>query len=212
MKNLTLTIAVACVAIICCVNQTYAQTNKTRFGIKAGADLMTLGSATSNGLTINYTNRTGFQGGFYAEAPLSANIIFSPQLLYTQKGGNFKTTLSGIAFEGYTQVNYLDVPVLFGFKLQSNLTFFAGPQVSFLLSQNTTATGTMSGVSNTQTSTSTDGLRKTIFGGNLGFGYNLSKNVSVNLNYLFDFQHSAESSSDSGERSGGFALTVGYLF
>jgi hypothetical protein len=212
MKNLILSCAVVCVAVVGSINQTFAQKSKTRYGIKAGIDLMTLGSATSNGLSINYNGRTGFQGGIYAEEQLSANILFQSQLLYTQKGGNVKTTISGIAVEGYTQVNYLDIPVLFGFKLQSNLTFFAGPQVSFLLSQQTSATASMSGVSSTKTDTSTDGLRKTIFGGNLGVGYNLSKNVSLNLNYLFDFQHAAESSNDTGERNSGFALTVGYLF
>jgi outer membrane immunogenic protein len=213
MKNLTLTIAVACVAVIGSINQTFAQKSKTRYGIKAGIDLMTLGSATANAVSINYQSRVGFQGGFYAEESLSDNVSFSSSLLYTQKGGDFATTISGVNFKGSTQVNYLDIPLLFAFKLQSNISFYAGPQVSFLLSQRTTATGTMSGVTASDTSTSTDGLRKTIFGANLGVGYKISNNVGVNLNYIFDLQHAAESgSNDTGEKNSGFGLTVGYLF
>lgn len=213
MKNLTLAIAVACVAVIGSINQTFAQSSKTRYGIKAGIDLMTLGSATSNGVSINYQSRVGFQGGFYAEESLSENVSFSPSVLYTQKGGDFNPTISGVSFKGSTQINYIDVPLLFAFKLQSNISFYAGPQVSFLLSQRTTATGTMGSATATNTTTSTDGLRKTIFGANLGAGYKFSKNVGVNLNYIFDLQHVAESgSNDSGEKNSGFVLTVGYLF
>lgn len=212
MKNLILSCAVACVAVIGSANQTVAQ-SKTRYGIKAGIDLMTLGSATSNGISINYQSRAGFQGGFFAEEPLSGNVSFSSSLLYTQKGGDFSTTISGISFKGSTQVNYIDVPLLFAFKLQSNISFYAGPQVAFLLSQRTTATGTRGGVTASDTNTSTDGMRKTIFGANLGAGYKFSKNVGINLNYIFDLQHTAESgSNDTGEKNSGFALTVGYLF
>jgi outer membrane immunogenic protein len=213
MKNLILSCAIGCVAVICNINQTFAQTNKTRFGVKIGADLMTLGSASGSGISAVYNYRPGFQGGFYVETPLSAKVIFSPQLLYAQKGGNFIGSISGINVTGSSQVNYIDLPILFAFKLESNLSFFAGPQVSFLLSQQTIATATLSGMSSTKTDNSTDGLRKTVFGLNLGAGYKFNENIGVNLHYVVDLQNAAETgSNDTGEKNSGFALTVGFLF
>lgn len=207
MKNLILSLTLAFVAVLGFAGKTNAQSS-TRVGLKAGLTYMTLGSATSNGISVNYDFRPGFQGGITFEAPLSESVSFNPQLLYTQKGGNVNTTISGINFKGFTQVNYLDLPLLFGFKANPKLAFFAGPQVSFLMSTKTVAT-----VNNTTvTSTDKTGVKSTLLGGNLGAGYEISNNVGINLNYLFDFGHAGEGSNDTGERNSGFALTLGYKF
>jgi len=208
MKNFILSIALAGMVIIAGAGKTYAQKSQTRVGIKAGLSLTTLGAATANGVSINYDYRPGFQGGVFLEAPLSSSITFSPQVLFTQKGGNVNTTINGINIKGNTQLNYIDVPLLVGFKANPNLAFYVGPQASFLLSQKDVIT---SGPS-TATNTSTTGTRKTNFGGNLGAGYKFNDNVSLNVNYIFDFSHAAEGNYDNGERNSGFLFTVGYLF
>lgn len=209
MKNLILSFAIAGVAIIGSANTIYAQSNKTKFGIKAGVSLMTLGAATSNGVSVNYNHRPGFQGGIFTETSLSNSILFTAQALYTQKGGNVNTTISGINFKGSTQVDYIDVPLLVGVKANSKLAFYFGPQVSFLLSQKTVMTA-----SNGANSTSTDktGLKSTLFGGNIGAGYKFTDNVGINVNYIFDFSNAAEKAYDSGEKNSGFLFTLGYSF
>jgi hypothetical protein len=208
MKKILLSCAVVCAAVIGSTNQTYAQNH---IGIKAGVSLMNLGAATSNGISINYQYRSGLQIGVFGEENLSEKVTLSPQLLYTQKGGNVQTTISGIEFVGYTQINYIDLPVLFGFKLQPKLTFLVGPQASFLMSQKTLITATGAG---SNTNTETEGLRRVLLGGNLGLAYNLTKHVSINANYIFDFNNVADGKStpDTGERNSGFVFTVGYLF
>lgn len=208
MKKLILSITIACVAIIGSANTTYAQNSKTKVGIKAGLSLMTLGAATSNGISVNYDYRPGFQGGIFLETQLSNSVSFTPQLLYTQKGGNVNTTIAGTKLEGYTQVNYIDVPLLFGFKANPNLAFYVGPQVSFLTSVNESYTAG----STTTTNTSTTGTRKTNFGGNIGAGYKFTDNVGLNANYIFDFSRAAESANSNGERNSGFVFTLGYTF
>ncbi|GAB2985541.1 hypothetical protein GCM10027049_25440 [Mucilaginibacter puniceus] len=209
MKNPILSMAIACVAIIFGVNNTYAQKSKTQIGIKAGLSLTTLGAATNNGVSVNYGYRPGFQGGVFLEAPLSSSILFSPQVLYTQKGGNINTTISGIKFDGYIQLNYIDVPLLVGFKASPNLSFYIGPQVAFLLSEKDVITASNGSGS---TSTSTTGTTKTLFGGNLGAGYKLNKNVGLNINYIYDFSHAAEEGYSNGERNSGFVFSLGYSF
>lgn len=208
MKNLILSFAVACVAIVACTNQSLAQ-DKPTFGMKAGLTVFTLGTATSQGITASYDMRPGFQAGFYAELPAAENILFVPQVLYTQKGGNATVTVSGVTATAKTQVNYLDVPLLAGFKVQPNFTLYAGPQVAFLLSQTTTAVVSNGG---SVSASSTDGLRKSIFGGNIGAGYKFNNRVGANLHYMFDFSHAADEANDTGERNSGFAITLGYSF
>jgi outer membrane immunogenic protein len=207
MKNLTLSLTLAFVAVLGFAGKTNAQSS-TRVGLKAGLTYMTLGSATSNGISINYNYRPGFQGGITFEAPLSESISFNPQLLYTQKGGDINTTISGITITGYTQVNYVDLPLLFGFKATPKLAFFVGPQVSFLMSTKSVATV----MGSTATSTDKTGIKNTLLGGNLGAGYEINDNLGINLNYLFDLGHAGEGSNDTGERNSGFALTLGYKF
>jgi outer membrane immunogenic protein len=208
MKNLKLSITLAFVAVLGLAGKTNAQSS-TRVGLKAGLTYMTLGAATSNGVSINYDYRPGFQGGITFEAPLSESISFNPQLLYTQKGGNAIATIMGINVDVKTQVNYIDLPLLFGFKANPSLSFYAGPQVSFLMSQKTVAIVTGYPPA---TSTETDDLQKTAVGGNIGAGYAITNNVGINLNYMFDFGHAGKGSNDTGERNSGFALTLGYKF
>ena len=208
MKNLILSISLAGMAIIAGAGKTYAQKSQTRVGIKAGLSLTTLGAATSGGVSVNYDYRPGFQGGVFLEAPLSSSISFNPQVLFTQKGGNINTTISGVKITGSTQLNYIDVPLLMGFKANTNLTFYVGPQISFLLSQKDIYTVGAS----TTTNTSTTGARSTLFGGNLGAGYKFTDNVSLNANYIFDFSDAAEAASSNGEKNRGFVFTLGYSF
>jgi outer membrane immunogenic protein len=208
MKKLTVSLAFA--AILGFADKSIAQSVKTtRYGAKAGLTYTTLGAIKSNGISVNYNYRPGFQGGFFAETHISENVIFSPQLLFTQKGGNINTTIDNVKIESTTQINYFDVPLLFGFKVNPKLTFLVGPQFSLLLSQSSAVN--IPG-STKLASTSTDHLKKEQFGGNVGASYSIADNVGLNLNYIMDFDHAAKGTADSGQRNSGFAFTVGLKF
>jgi outer membrane immunogenic protein len=207
MKNLTLSLTLAFVAILGFAGKTNAQSS-TRVGLKAGLTYMTLGSATSNGISINYDYRPGFQGGIFVETALSESVLFTAQALYTQKGGNINTTISGITFKGSSTVNYIDVPILVGFKANPKLAFYVGPQVSFLTS--TKSVLTINGATTTDDDKSS--LNSTLFGGNIGAGYEIADNVGLNLNYITDFSHAAKTGFDAGEKNSGFILSLGIKF
>jgi len=159
MKNLKLSFAMLFVALLGFAGKSNAQSS-TRVGIKAGLTYTTLGTGTSSGLSINYDYRPGFQGGLFVETPLSESVLFTAQALYTQKGANVNTTISGTTFTGSTTVSYIDVPVLVGFKANPKLAFYVGPQVSFLMS--TKSVLTINGVTGTDTDKSP--LKSTVFG------------------------------------------------
>lgn len=210
MKKLILLPAIVCLAIMGNINKVHAQSMKPRVGIKAGADLMTLGKFEAAGTTYDYDPRFGFQGGLYLDLPLASNLSFMPQVLYSQKGGRFKATAGTANAEVKTRINYLDVPLLVGLKATPELTVVFGPQVSFLLSQSTDSY--VNGAATT-TSTSTDNMRKSLVGGNVGVSYSLNTNTSLNANYTFDFQSVSNDNANQGKtKNSGFGLGLAYSF
>ncbi|GAB2985536.1 hypothetical protein GCM10027049_25430 [Mucilaginibacter puniceus] len=209
MRNLILSIALASMAIFFGATNIYAQKGQTRIGIKAGLSVTTLGAFDYPGLFYDYNFRPGFQAGVFLETPISKSVLFSPQVLFTQKGGNVNTTSqNGIILKGSTQVNYIDVPLLVGFKAYPKLIFYGGPQMSFLASEHYILTIGKS----TVTSTETTGTRKIVFGGNVGAGYKVTSNLGLNINCIFDVTPTFEEAYDGGEKNRGFVFTLGYSF
>ncbi|HEU5292376.1 MAG TPA: porin family protein [Cyclobacteriaceae bacterium] len=70
---------------------------------------------------------TGFHVGGYLTKMIKENISFQPELMYSQiKVDDEDTELT---------LNYISLPVLFGYGVESNKLFFqAGPQLGLLLS------------------------------------------------------------------------------
>lgn len=229
MKNLILWCAVSCVAIFTCLSPSYAQNTKSHVGITAGADLMTLGKIFYVGRPFDVKSRVGFQGGVYADLPLSDLISVQPSVLYTQKGGTVEANVpdylaisggsgSSVAseysnFTGSVRMNYIDVPVLINLKTEDGFSFYGGPQLSFLLAQHSSFLNYSTAGSVYSGSDSTNGFKKTVVGGNVGFGYSFMEHAGINLHYQFDFERIADNSSGSNPpRNSGFSLSLSYLF
>lgn len=209
MKKLILLSAIS-LSVLGGINAAKAQSGKPTIGIKAGASLTTLGTFEAGGSNYSYDYKPGFQGGVYADLPIANGFSFMPHVLYSQKGGNLKATVGNTTGEIKTRLNYLDVPLLFGYKPAADVTLFAGPQVAFLLSQSSEsyANGTSLGTDN-----STNNLRKSLIGGNVGVGYNVNSNVSINANYAFDFDKAATDNQNQPRvKNSGFGLSLGYSF
>ncbi len=210
MKKLIFIPAIFCMALTTVFNTTSAQSTKPTFGIKAGANVTTLGKYEVGGTAYDYDHKFGFQGGVFADLPLTSQVSFMPQALYSQKGGNVKATVGTTTGELRTKINYLDVPLLIGFKPCPEVTISAGPQLSFLLSQ---STDTYVNGASTSNNNSTTDLRKSLIGGNIGVGYNFNSNVSLNANYTMDFKSVANDNINQGKtKNSGFGLALGYAF
>lgn len=190
---------------------TQAQTTAPiTFGIKAGANLMMGGKFEVGG--TEYTSKfvPGFQGGFFAEIPLTTKISFMPEVLYAQKGAKLDETVAGTNGVIKSTAGYIDVPILFAYNATPELHFMLGPQASFLLDQTTRTY-----VNGTKISTSTDkeDFRKAIAGGVVGVGYRVTPKMNLNLRYNMDFQSiSNDDINQDKSRFSGFALSAGYSF
>jgi hypothetical protein len=184
--------------------------NAVSFGIKAGGNMMMGGKAELGGTEYTTKYLPGFQGGFYAEIPLSSSFTFKPEVLYSQKGFKVDETVGTVNGVIKTRAGYIDVPVLFAFNATPSLSFVLGPQASFLTNQ---TTRTYVNGNKVTTSDSKEDFRKSIAAGVVGLGFKATPNVNLGLRYSHDFQSLTTDELDQDKaRFSGFALSVGYGF
>ncbi len=98
---------------------------RVQTGLIAGASIATLAnlprdvSVPSATATASY--RAGFQGGLYAQIPVSARFSLQPEVHYVQKGAYFEGGLvdpgAGSVSNVSLRLGYVDVPVLARFDL-----------------------------------------------------------------------------------------------
>lgn len=94
-------------------------------GIKAGLNLSNM-TFSSSGYTTSPSFSPALHGGAYLTAMFTEHLGLQPELLFSGQGaksGSNKYTL-----------NYITVPVLVRYNVNSLLSFHAGPQMGFLMS------------------------------------------------------------------------------
>ncbi|MDQ4141008.1 MAG: PorT family protein [Bacteroidota bacterium] len=173
------------------------QAQNLDIGLKAGGNLASLRQTGTNN-DISY--KLKFQGGLLFNFGLWSFISVQPELVYSQKGFEYKN--ASVSAEGKT--HYIDVPLLL--KINAGALFFeGGPQVSFLTSSKL-KTG------NTETDTK-NWTKSTAFGIAAGIGFQSSQGVFISLRYLTDISESYARvlNQPSNARNVVFQLSLGYL-
>jgi len=111
----------------------------TRFGIKGGVNLDKL-HADGYPSSANFDSKmkTAFNGGVFANIPISTNFRFQPEVVYSNQGGknsvNTAIPTGTVTTRYKSELNYINVPLMF--QLQSTTGVFVelGPQFGYLLS------------------------------------------------------------------------------
>lgn len=179
------------------------------FGVIAGVDFATWNGSGSDGgyldiggtgFTVNKGSLTGFMGGFYADIPIGASLVFEPELLYAGKGVKYDVTASGFTGTGTVDIglDYIAVPLLlrYNFKTDGGPYGLLGPTVGFNIACDlgVSGTGDFSGSdSNTQCDDPDVGLSATsvTFGGVIGLGFQRGK-LGIEGRYDWDFSDAFE--------------------
>lgn len=134
---------------------TALQAQDIRLGVRAGGNLAAWrGQAVENAegvlnlANINLENRpvttgprVGVHAGVYANIPVSDRVEIEPGIFYSQKGSLLAGRFSSNQYEFVNlqadvtnKLNYIDLPVYAKVYLSEGFHIFAGPQVSFLIS------------------------------------------------------------------------------
>lgn len=149
---------------------------QSEVGIKAGLAFANNVAVSKADISSSDTKfKFGYTVGFFAVDNISDNFIFNYELLLTNKGFGTKETSSNPA--STTNMMYINVPLLFGYRLNDNATFLLGPEFGYLVAAKTKYDG-----SSTNTKDSFD--NKFDFGLAAAMRFSLSENVKLGFRYV----------------------------
>jgi hypothetical protein len=172
------------------------QAQTLNLGIKGGLNYSNVSGSTGAYQDFDKTYKPGFQAGIFTNIGISPLLAIQPEINYSTKGfriddertsGNTTTKT-----EINNRVNYLDVPVLVQVKT-GTIYFEAGPQVGFILNQETeqkrtlTQTGLITESTTKEPVTrdkSTSNYKSTDLGYAVGIGFQAPESpISLNFRY-----------------------------
>ena len=156
MKKIVFTIILAFIGIA------HLSAQKS-FGIKAGLNVASINGDN----TEDFSSRTSFTGGLFAEFPTSEKIAFQLELLYSEQGAKYSVLES----DETLKLNYLNIPLMFKYYATEGFSIQAGPQIGFLLSAKVDDTNVKDFMTNVD------------FGLNFGLGYKLKNGLSFDARY-----------------------------
>ena len=210
MKKLTIALLASCSLFGMNVNAQEDYRENLKFGIKAGANYSNVWDEKQEDFEAN--GKAGFAGGVFLHVPIGKFLGVQPEILFSQKGFKGSGTFLGQSYSFKRTTNYLEVPLLFTFKQASFFTVVAGPQYSFLMSQQDDFT------SGPYTSSEfreyeNDNIRKNTLGAIVGFDVNVNHFVvSPRVGWDFQTNHGDGSSSTPRYKNQWIQLTLGYRF
>lgn len=209
MKKLI--VAMIAISLLVGVSSVFAQTAVTGLtgkGIKAGLNLAKFTGADKPDDSKMYL---GFTAGGFITYAFTDLFAVQPELLFSMKGN--KIDVAGVT--GKTKLNYIEVPVLFKVLLSGGgnfkPNFYAGPEVSFLLSAKQEMDPEPPGF----VEDIKDNIKSTDFGliGGVGFDYLLgtgSNKVTVDIRYDVGFSKLDDSGSDLDYKNSAITFLVGF--
>ena len=101
--------------------------SQLKFGIKTGLNLATNVKIPNS---AGYNRAAYLNAGIITKLDLSKRFYFSPQLLYSEKGYSELMIPSGTS---KLHLNYISMPLYFGYKLTKGISIQAGPEISYLV-------------------------------------------------------------------------------
>ena len=221
-KKLRLVIA----TIFCVVLNVQAQ-DKFDFGLKAGANYSKLLDYVNDS-----KNKVGFQVGGYMRYSISEKIRLQPELLFSFEGGksdfNFEGTNQSIMLKENISLGFINLPVMFQYKIYNGLHFELGPQIGYMvLAENKYEAKFDFGeipIEDEGTTNIIEDFNKLQFSANVGLHYDINHSFFVQFRYNRGFSKLVKSSVEQigGEldeivdynkiRNQSFTLGLGFKF
>jgi hypothetical protein len=173
---------------------------ETSFGLKGGLNISSLGGNNSQVASA----KVGFHAGAYVSTPLSDQVSFQPELLYSQQGFRVTSAYSSNGDPFNINYNYLNLPLIFKIYPNEGFNIQLGPQVGYLI--NVIETNGSSG--------SLSGGKKFDFGIDAGLGYELESGLNFSARYNLGLSNTPQNSNNLALNSANrvFQLSLGYTF
>lgn len=180
-----------------------------RFGVKGSINFSNIvKNDKNNNFETSYL--TGYNFGVTVDLRLLSNLAFTPELLYSTKGYQLKSSAGNRS----TTTTFIDLPFLLTANVGNSINLAFGLQFSYLIK---TTNSFKSGFVTMQEKTVEDDsnrFKKSLLGWLIGFRYDINKNVNFYGRYALDFQkNNAHGSTTTPEfKNQVFSLGLGYRF
>lgn len=179
-------------------------------GIKVGANLSNV--YDSQGDEFQADAKLGLAAGAFLTLPITTFIGIQPEILFSQKGYRGSGSVLGSDYSFRRTTNYIDVPILLAVRTCNYFTLLAGPQYSFLISQNYSFKSDIIDISQDE-QFENENLRKNTLCVTGGFDVNLNKLVlSARAGWDFLSNKGDGSSTTPRYKNMWYQATVGYRF
>ncbi|WP_276497287.1 porin family protein [Pontibacter litorisediminis] len=205
-----------------------SNSNQLRLGIRAGVNLADWDGETMQSvqdlvdMSGGYASRemrTGFHVGTYLSIPVAPGFEIEPGLQYSQKGMVLKGKVPLEQFDflnaNVTLTNkaeYLDLPVLAKVYVGEGFYIFAGPQVSYLLSNKVAAeAGALGFKALNQEWDMKSGFRELDVAVTGGLGYRFANGLNISAGYDYGV-NSIDSRNNFDTFNRVIKASVGYTF
>lgn len=164
MKRTTLLLLSFCICLI--------SFSQTRIGLKGGLNI-----AKAKNLTACPQERYSFHAGVNLQKILGKRVFLQPELLYSSKGHSFTSDFA--SHDGANRLNYLSIPILFGYLVDDKLSILFGPEFNYLLKSAIRYDRVVSNF--------TKHYPRFDTGIDLGTAYKITKKLSAELRYYYGF-------------------------
>lgn len=213
MKHIKILVAIAFLSVTSIVIAQDEETDnreKLQFGLKAGLNYSNV--YNSNTEEFRADAKFGFAGGAVLRIPIGTYLGIQPEVLFSQKGFKGEGVILGSEYHFTRTTSYIDIPLQIALKPSEFLTLVAGPQYSYLLSQQDVFSNTIVSYSQEQ-EFENDNIRKNILGFVAGLDINL-KHVVLGARMGWDIQnnHGDGTSNTPQYKNAWFQGTIGYAF
>lgn len=104
------------------------------FGVKLGTNYSNVYDTEGEGFKA--APKFGLATGIFLSIPIGRYLGIQPEVLFSQKGFKAEGNLLNTTYILTRTTNYIDVPLLISIKPFESISILAGPQYSYLLSQN----------------------------------------------------------------------------
>ncbi len=160
-----------------------AQSSRTqiKIGLKAGINYSNVYDEV--GEQFEADGKFGFVAGGFLSIPLGKFLGVQPEILFSQKGYQGTSYISGIGYKYNRTTNFIDIPLLIALKPSSKLTLLAGPQYSYLIKQKDKFDNTTQ-----EQNFTNNNLRKNILCFIGGFDINMT-NITIGARAGWDLQN-----------------------
>lgn len=217
------------VLLLALATTVFAFTSKAQlsFGLRAGVNFQNINGDDFGGEDLENDLKTGFHIGVNAEIQFVPDFYIQPGVLFSTKGASGKNVFNNQEIK--YNLSYVEVPVNLLYKPSlgpGKLLLGFGPYVAYAIGGSAKTGDTKKDIEYEKEVGSTDFgsgyvsgtyyFKRLDVGGNLLFGYEFAKKISVQLNAqlgMAKINSEIVNYDDKGNaKNTGFGLSVGYRF